>query len=142
MPWLHRPWIMAAVCALGACAANLLISHPPDYHYILPLWRPAFATGIAVAAILFALVGELRRWRWAACFAMVWGVILGLVAWQGAAHDVGGGVIGWPFSVGALAALLATPLFQTLRDVAPTGVLRGSGGSRPNGCTPISGPMR
>ncbi len=64
---------------------------------------------------------ELRRWHWALGFALGWGPILGLVAWQTAAYNLQGSPIEWPFWSGMLAVLVATPLFQTRRDVAPDG---------------------
>jgi len=116
-PWPLRPWIMAAICAAAGLAFHLLISHP--YDDPLPDWRSALATAVAVAAVVFVLGVELRRWLWASGFALGWGAILGLIAWQTAAYNLQGSPIEWPFWSGMLAVLVATPLFQTRRDVAP-----------------------
>jgi hypothetical protein len=116
-PWPLRPWIMAAICAVAGLAFHLLISH--SYDDPLSHWRSALATAVAAAAVVFVLGVEQRRWHWALGFALGWGVILGLVAWQTAAYNLQGSPIEWPFWSGILAVLVATPLFQTRRDVAP-----------------------
>lgn len=117
LPWPLRPWIMAAICALAGLGFYLLIDH--HYDDALSHWRSALATGVAVAAVVFVLGVELRRWQWALGFAVLWGVILGLIAWQTAAYNIQGNPVEWPFWSGILAVLVATPLFQTRRDVAP-----------------------
>lgn len=116
-PWPLRPWIMAAICAAAGLAFHLLVSHP--YDDPLSHWRSALATAVAVAAVVFVLGVEQRRWHWALGFALGWGAILGLIAWQTAAYNLQGSPIEWPFWSGMLAVLVATPLFQTRRDVAP-----------------------
>lgn len=116
-PWPLRPWIMAAICAVAGLSFHLLIDH--HYDDALPDWRSALATAVAVAAVVFVLGVELRRWHWAFGFALGWGVILGLIAWQTAAYNIRGNPVEWPFWSGMLAVLVATPLFQTRRDVAP-----------------------
>lgn len=117
LPWPLRPWIMAAICALAGLAFHLLITH--HYDDALADWRSALATGVAAAAVVFVLGVELRRWHWALGFALIWGVILGLIAWQTAAYNIQGNPVEWPFWSAILAVLVAAPLFQTRRDVAP-----------------------
>ncbi|WP_447761902.1 DUF4153 domain-containing protein [Sphingopyxis panaciterrae] len=116
-PWPLRPWIMAAICAAAGLAFHLLV----DRHWEDPLatWRSALATGVAVAAVSFVLGVELRRWQWAAGFALLWGALIALIAWKSAGYNIQGTIIEWPFWSGILAVLVATPLFQTRRDVAP-----------------------
>lgn len=116
-PWPLRPWIMAAICAAAGLAFHALVDH--SYDDALAQWRSALATAVAVAAVVFVLGVELRRWHWALGFALLWGVVLGLIAWQTAAYNLQGSPIEWPFWSGMLAVLVATPLFQTRRDVAP-----------------------
>ena len=115
-PWPLRPWIMAAICAVAGLSFHLLI----DHHYDDPLatWRSALAAAVAVAAVVFVLGVELRRWHWALGFALLWGAVLGLIAWQTAGYNIQGNPVEWPFWSGLLAVLVATPLFQTRRDVA------------------------
>jgi hypothetical protein len=114
-PWPLRPWIMAAICAVAGLAMHSLMGHRSDPDY----WRSAAAAFVVVATITFVLGVELRRWRWALGFALAWGVVMGLVAWQTAGYNIQGNLIEWPFWSGLLAVLVATPLFQTRRDVAP-----------------------
>jgi hypothetical protein len=116
-PWPLRPWIMAAICAAAGLAFHALVDH--HYQDALAQWRSALATAVAVAAVVFVLGVELRRWCWALGFALLWGAVLGLIAWQTAAYNLQGTPIEWPFWSGMLAVLVATPLFQTHRDVAP-----------------------
>ncbi|MBK6414605.1 MAG: DUF4153 domain-containing protein [Sphingopyxis sp.] len=116
-PWPLRPWIMAAICAAAGLAFHALVDH--HYEDVLVQWRSALATAVAVAAVVFVLGVELRRWHWALGFALLWGAVLGLIAWQTAAYNLQGNPIEWPFWSGMLAVLVATPLFQTHRDVAP-----------------------
>jgi len=116
-PWPLRPWIMAAICAAAGLAFHALVDH--SYDDTLAQWRSALATAVAVAAVVFVLGVELRRWHWALGFALLWGVVLGLIAWQTAAYNLQGSPIEWPFWSGMLAVLVATPLFQTQRDFAP-----------------------
>ncbi len=116
LPWPLRPWIMAAICAVAGLSFHLLIDH--QYDDALSHWRSALATAVAVAAVVFVLGVELRRWQWALGFALIWGAILGLIAWQTAAYNIQGNPVEWPFWSGMLAVLVATPLFQTRRDVA------------------------
>ena len=116
-PWPLRPWIMAAICAGAGFAFHLLIDH--HYQDALAHWRSALAAGIAAATVVFVLGVELRRWHWALGFASIWGIILGLIAWRTAAYNIQGNPVEWPFWSGILAVLVATPLFQTRRDVAP-----------------------
>ncbi|MBY4636468.1 DUF4153 domain-containing protein [Sphingopyxis sp. XHP0097] len=116
-PWPLRPWIMAALCAVAGLLFHLLIDH--QYPERLAAWRSALAAAVAVATIVFVLGVEQRRWHWALGFAALWGVIMGLIAWQTAGYNLQGTPVEWPFWSGMLAVLVATPLFQTRRDVAP-----------------------
>ncbi|AJA09300.1 hypothetical protein SKP52_12025 [Sphingopyxis fribergensis] len=115
LPWPLRPWIMAAICAVAGLAMHLLTGHQSDPAY----WRSAAAAFVVVATITFVLGVELRRWHWALGFALAWGAVMGLIAWQTAGYNIQGNLIEWPFWSGLVAVLVATPLFQTRRDVAP-----------------------
>ena len=114
-PWPLRPWILAAICAVAGLAIHWLTGHRSEPAH----WRSAAAAFVVVAVISFVLGVELRRWRWALGFSLLWGEILGLIAWQVAGYNIQGNRIEWPFWSGLLAVLVATPLFQTRRDVAP-----------------------
>ncbi|UKK85374.1 DUF4153 domain-containing protein [Sphingopyxis sp. BSN-002] len=116
-PWPLRPWIMAAICALAGLAFHLTIDwrYAPDHDP----GRNAFAAFITVATLVFVLGVELRRWTWAAGFALAWGAVIALIVWTSAGYNVDASPFEWPFWSGLLAVLIATPLFQTRRDVAP-----------------------
>ena len=116
-PWPLRPWIMAAICAVAGFLFHMLV----DRQYVAepaPL-LDGLAAFVAISTIVFVLGVELRRWQWAAGFALLWGAVMGLIASQAAAYNIQGSPIEWPFWSGLLAVLVATPLFQTRRDVAP-----------------------
>ncbi|WP_245836421.1 DUF4153 domain-containing protein [Sphingopyxis indica] len=116
-PWPLRPWIMAAICAV----AGLIFHHLIDRAWDAPdaPGRNALAAFVAVATIVFVLGVELRRWHWAAGFALLWGAVIGLITWHSAGYNASHSPVEWSFWSGILAVLVATPLFQTRRDVAP-----------------------
>lgn len=117
LPWPQRPWIMAAICALAGLAFHLTIDwrYDPDHDP----GRNALAAFITVSTLVFVLGVELRRWLWALGFALAWGVVIALIVWTSVGYNVNASVFEWPFWSGLLAVLIATPLFQTRRDVAP-----------------------
>lgn len=116
-PWPMRPWIMAAICALAGLVFHLTL----DWRYATNLdpGRNAFAAFITVSTLVFVLGVELRRWTWALGFALAWGAVIALIVWTSIGYNVNASVFEWPFWSGLLAVLVATPLFQTRRDVAP-----------------------
>lgn len=115
--WPERPWVMAALCATAGLIVHACIDH--DYDDPLARWRIALATFAAVAALVFTLGMEIRRLHWAAGFATLWGAVMALIAWKGSGYNFDASPFEWPFWSGLLAVLIATPLFQTRRDVAP-----------------------
>ncbi|MDZ3831370.1 MAG: DUF4153 domain-containing protein [Sphingopyxis sp.] len=116
-PWPLRPWIMAAICAVAGLLFHMLVDR--DYGSEPAPLRDALATFVAFFATVFVLGVEQRRWLWALGFALLWGAIMGLIVWRSAGYNLHGTPIEWPFWSGVLAVLVATPLFQTRRDVAP-----------------------
>ncbi|MBL8650475.1 MAG: DUF4153 domain-containing protein [Sphingopyxis sp.] len=116
-PWPLRPWIMAAICAFAGLAFHLTL----DWRYApnLDPGRNAFAAFLTVSTLVFVLGVELRRWTWALGFAMAWGAVIALIVWTSAGYNFNASIFEWPFWSGLLAVLIATPLFQTRRDVAP-----------------------
>lgn len=117
LPWPQRPWIMAAICAFAGLAFHAVIdwryapNHDPGHN--------ALAAFITVSTLVFVLGVELRRWHWALGFALLWGAVIALIIWTSAGYNVDASPFEWPFWSGLLAVLIATPLFQTRRDVAP-----------------------
>lgn len=116
-PWPARPWVMAAICALAGLAFHLTL----DWRYApnMDPWRNAFAAFLTVSTLVFVLGVEPRRWTWALGFALAWGAVIALIVWTSIGYNVNASVFEWPFWSGLLAVLVATPLFQTRRDVAP-----------------------
>lgn len=116
-PWPLRPWIMAAIGAVAGLIFYMLVDR--DYDLPYAPWRDALAAFVAISTVVFLLGVERRRWHWALGFALLWGAVMGLITWYSAGYNVGGSPLEWPFWSGILAVLVATPLFQTRRDVAP-----------------------
>jgi hypothetical protein len=110
---------MALVGALGGLAIHWLsnrINYDINYETPFPVWRQAGTTFVAVAVLAFLLPIELRRWVWAIVFALGWGAVIAFVGWFSASYNHLGTIFEFPFFSGILAALIAAPLFQTIRD--------------------------
>ncbi|NIJ36231.1 hypothetical protein FHR22_000880 [Sphingopyxis panaciterrae] len=116
-PWPLRPWIMAAIGALAGLIFHLLIDR--NHAAGAAPGLDALAAFVAIATVVFLLGVEQRRWHWALGFALAWGAVMGLITWTSAGYNLNRSPIEWPFWSGILAVLVATPLFQTRRDVAP-----------------------
>jgi hypothetical protein len=113
--WPQRPWIMAAIGALGGLIVHLLTD---DYGYSnpMPVWKQAGTAFTAIATVSFLLTVELRRWIWSIAFALGWGAVIALVGWFTAQYNQVPDIFEFPFLSGILAVLIAAPLFQTVRD--------------------------
>lgn len=115
--WPLRPWIMAAICAFAGWLFFILLDRPMMMSRgIMPPWRLAGATFVAVAVIAFVITVEQRRWHWALGFALGWGAVIALVGWFTASYNRFPTIFEFPFLSGLFAVLLAAPLFQTVRD--------------------------
>ena len=113
--WPLRPWIMAAIGALGGLVIHLLTDRA-DYNIPFPAWKQAATCFTAIAVLSFLLTMELRRWTWAIAFALGWGVVIALIGWFTSQYNHFGDIFEFPFWSGILAVLIAAPLFQTIRD--------------------------
>lgn len=114
--WPSRPWIMAAVGALGGLVVHLLTDRHGNYEISLPIWKEAATSFTAVAVLSFLLTVEIRRWTWIVAFALGWGAVIALVGWFTAQYNQLHNIFELPFFSGILAVLVAAPLFQTVRD--------------------------
>lgn len=114
--WPLRPWIMAAIGAVGGLIVHLLTDRAGDYGTPFPLWKQAATCFTAIAVLSFLLTVELRRWTWAIAFALGWGVVIALIGWFTAQYNQVPDLFEFPFWSGILAVLIAAPLFQTVRD--------------------------
>ena len=112
--WPLRPWIMAAICAVGGLIFHFLTDHL--YPDTVPPLRQAAATFVAIATVSFVMTVEQRRWLWSVAFAVGWGAMVALVGWFTAGYNSNPTIFEWPFLSGLFAVLLAAPLFQTIRD--------------------------
>ena len=116
--WRQRPWIMAAVGAIGGLIVHLLTdgltyAPAPTPETIL---RQSAAAGVGIGTVTFLITAERRRLAWAAGFAVAWGLIMALIGYSTGAYNRGGDLVEFPFLSGLLAIAVASPLFQTLRD--------------------------
>lgn len=113
--WPQRPWIMAAVGAVGGLIIHLLTNNH-EYGTPFPVWKQAATAFTAVGTISFLLTIELRRWTWSTAFALGWGAVIALIGWFTARYNQVPQIFEFPFLSGILAVLVAAPLFQTIRD--------------------------
>jgi hypothetical protein len=113
--WVARPWIMAAIGALGGLVVHLL-TDGYGYSDPMPVWKQAATSFTAIAVVSFLLTVELRRWTWSIAFAVGWGAVIALVGWFTAQYNRVPEIFEFPFFSGILAVLMAAPLFQTVRD--------------------------
>jgi hypothetical protein len=112
--WPARPWVLAGICAVTGLIFDRLTDVP--YSATPQPAREAAATFFAIATLSFVVTVELRRWTWAAAFALCWGLVIAFVGWFTASYNQQGEIFEWPFLAGLLAVLIAAPLFQTVRD--------------------------
>jgi hypothetical protein len=115
LAWPQRPWIMAAIGAVGGLIVHLL-TDGYNYSTPMPVWKQAATSFTVIATISFLLTVELRRWTWTIAFAMGWGAVIALVGWFTAQYNQVRDIFEFPFLSGILAVLIAAPLFQTVRD--------------------------
>lgn len=113
--WPNRPWIMAAIGAVGGLVVHLLTDNY-GYSHPMPVWKQAATAFTIVATTSFLLTVEVRRWTWSVAFALGWGAVIALIGWFTAQYNHNGEIMEFPFLSGILAVLIAAPLFQTIRD--------------------------
>ena len=113
--WPSRPWIMAAIGAVGGLIVHLLTDNY-GYSNPMPAWKQAATSFTVIAVVSFLLTVELRRWTWSIGFAIGWGAVIALVGWFTAQYNQAPDIFEFPFLSGILAVLIAAPLFQTVRD--------------------------
>ncbi|MEO6580697.1 MAG: DUF4153 domain-containing protein [Sphingomicrobium sp.] len=115
--WPLRPWLMATICAVAGSAFHMLMDSPPfPAGAIVPAWRLAGASFVAIAALSFVLTVETRRWTWSIMFAVGWGAVIAMIGWFTAQYNQKPSLLEWPYLAGLFAVMLAAPLFQTMRD--------------------------
>jgi hypothetical protein len=115
-PWPMRAWIMALISACVGLLLFLTVEHGDTW--VAERTAMTFAVFLTISTVSFVLGVERRRWTWALSFSLFWGVIAALVFWQTLSAADGRGPFAWPFVSVVLAILIATPFFQTRRDVA------------------------
>ncbi len=115
--WPLRPWIMAVGLGIAGFAFAHLVIMDDDSAGTIPIWRQVAATFVFVTGLVAVLVLQHRRWPWAVCFAIGCGAILSAIGWSSLHYDTQRpDISGWPFLAAAFAVLIASPLFQTVRD--------------------------
>ena len=116
--WRARPLILATIGAVAAIVIQQLTDRNPGFPAIrLPVetWRIALAIAIGTGALAFGFGMERVRLLWAPAFAVLVGVVAGLVFyWNG---EPGWGMLGdWRCASLLLSIAVTVPLFQTARD--------------------------
>lgn len=112
--WPERAWIMAGLLGLAGIVCGFLVDDDSGY---LSIWRQLGATFLIVSGVAFALSAERLRLKWAVAFAVGAGAVLAFVGWFTLRYDPEYAELAeWPFLAASFGLLLATPLFQTIRD--------------------------
>ena len=114
-----RAWPMRAflLLALGAFAGLVI-------HWLTDGFKPWAETPLRLAAAAFVACGfvafafsfERLRWTWSVGFALLVGLVIGLVTWSNGPFGGWGSNEGWQIFSALLAITIAVPLFQTARD--------------------------
>lgn len=107
--WPARTWVSALAGALIGLAVQWLANDHPLFGSEAS--RFALATFLATCGLVGALTVERGTIRHALGFACLTGAILALVTWWNIPEGPGSGVFGWRFASGALATVLAVPLW-------------------------------
>jgi hypothetical protein len=93
--WPVRPWILAAIGAVG----GLIVHFLTDHHYgdPFPVWKQAATSFTAIAVVSFLLTVELRRWTWSIAFSVGWGAVIALIGWFTAQYNQVPDIFEFPF---------------------------------------------
>ncbi|AKH42465.1 hypothetical protein FHS61_000235 [Altererythrobacter atlanticus] len=105
--WPLRPWLLAGILGL----AGLLIHLFTQGHEDTP-WRVAVAAFLFFAALSTAFTLEPVKWRGAAIFSVIIGLVMAGLAWRAVNYGESLPDEHYGFAAGVLASLLALPLFQ------------------------------
>ena len=106
--WPARPWLSAAVLAL----AGLVVWSAGDDAGSDEHWRYAIAAAAGFGALAWALTAQPRRLGEHSLFALGVGLVIGGIAWRVAAGEDGHADAGFWLAAGALAVVIAIPLWQ------------------------------
>jgi hypothetical protein len=115
----HQVWPQRALLLLGLGALAGLAVHFLTWdsgRTTEDSVRLGAAAFVAVGGIVFAFSLERLRWTWSAGFALVAGLVVGLITLWNGSPDIWGPGEGWRFAASLLAVGLAVPLFQAMRD--------------------------
>ena len=113
--WPQRPWILSIFLAIAGFAFYLVIEEKA-FVSSSDQFRVGLATFITVGAMAFAFTLERVRWLWVILFSLAWGLILGFVAHSTQISEVGKFDVHFSLCSGLIAAGIALPLFQTIRQ--------------------------
>ena len=114
--WTLRVVLLLLLGAASGLAIHLLLRAEHSWKWTDTPWRTAFAAFLAASFVAFAFSFERLRWRWSAGFALVCGLVVGLVTWTNGPYGGWGSNEGWQLFSCLLAVAIAVPLFQTARD--------------------------
>ncbi|WP_442679347.1 DUF4153 domain-containing protein [Sphingomonas sp. ASY06-1R] len=116
--WPQRVWALCAAGALIGVAIQVLLDRAGPASG----WRDAcyaLATCLAVTGIIAAFVVQRQAIVRALGFALIVGVVLGLIVWWNIPATPLYSADHWRFLCAVLAAAIAVPLFQGWRDGSP-----------------------
>ena len=116
--WRERAWILPLAGAVMGCLFYMLVGNDRAFYDMNadPI-RQAAGTTVAVSGVVFALTVERLRWVWSVVFALIAGLVSGLIFYWSGAPD-GYSSDGWHQVSILVAIAMAAPLFQAFRDQA------------------------
>ncbi|MDB5693108.1 MAG: hypothetical protein JWO81_2171 [Alphaproteobacteria bacterium] len=114
--WPLRALLLLALGALCGIAVHFLTKGPHPWQWTDQPVKLGAAAFVSCGGIIFAFSLERRRWTWSAGFALLAGLVLGLVTYSNGSFSLWGSNEGWQFFSALLALAIAVPLFQTARD--------------------------
>jgi hypothetical protein len=114
--WPLRAFVLLALGALCGVAVHFLTRGPQPWQWSDRPVNLGAAAFVSCGGIIFAFSLERQRWTWSVAFALLAGLVLGLVTYSNGSFSLWGSNEGWQFFSALLAIAIAVPLFQTARD--------------------------
>jgi hypothetical protein len=115
--WPAKPFILSILLAVcGFLYWALLGQHIRTFGTQAEQYQYAIGTFIVFGGLAVAFSLERDRWLWSVVFGLAWGLVLAGVAYWVGGYSQRGFEWNFAFGAGIFALIIATPIFQTLRD--------------------------
>lgn len=114
--WPYRPWIITGILALSAAFVYYFIDPVWFSSKPMPSWRAAGGAFFFFGGLALAISLERERFLWSLIFAGATGLVLAGISWWVSGYSNEYDYFVGPFISGVGALIIATPIFQALRD--------------------------